>query len=42
MSVKADRDIGKGYPTADFVAKLRRLGMCRAEKPLPKLPGSIS
>ena len=28
MSAKADRDIEKGYPTADFVAKLRRLADC--------------
>ncbi len=25
MSVKPERDIEKGYPKADFVAKLRRL-----------------
>ena len=25
MSAKADRDIEKGYPTEEFVAKLRRL-----------------
>ncbi len=28
MSATPDRDIEKGYPTADFVAKLRRLADC--------------
>jgi len=28
MSAKADRDIEKGYPTEEFVAKLRRLADC--------------
>ena len=28
MTGKPDRDIEKGYPTADFVAKLRRLADC--------------
>ena len=28
MTDKPDRDIEKGYPTADFVAKLRRLADC--------------
>lgn len=28
MSAKADRDIEKGYPTDEFVAKLRRLADC--------------
>ena len=28
MSAKPDRDIEKGYPTEEFVAKLRRLADC--------------
>ncbi len=28
MAPKPDRDIEKGYPTAEFVAKLRRLADC--------------
>nr|WP_299244361.1 amphi-Trp domain-containing protein [uncultured Halomonas sp.] len=28
MNDKTDRDIEKSYPTADFVAKLRRLADC--------------
>ena len=28
MTVRPDRDIEKSYPTADFVAKLRRLADC--------------
>jgi len=28
MTDKPDRDVEKGYPTAEFVAKLRRLADC--------------
>lgn len=28
MTAKPDRDVEKGYPIADFVAKLRRLADC--------------